>query len=121
MMAGMKCASIAVIGRPSSGKSTLVNTICEGKVSITAVTPQTTRNAIRGIFTDQRGQLILTDTPGYHIGERMLNTKLQATALASLKESDAILYMVDATRLLGGGDGHYTSHRRQSRPGVWWR
>lgn len=118
MMAGMKCASIAVIGRPSSGKSTLVNTICEGKVSITAVTPQTTRNAIRGIFTDQRGQLILTDTPGYHIGERMLNTKLQATALASLKESDAILYVVDATRAAGEEETAIASIVRQSRLSV---
>jgi len=97
----MKCASIAIIGRPSSGKSTLVNTICEGKVSITASTPQTTRNAIRGIYTDQRGQLILTDTPGYHISERMMNLKLQETASLALKETDAVLYVVDALRLPG--------------------
>lgn len=97
----MKCASIAIIGRPSSGKSTLVNTICEGKVSITANTPQTTRNAIRGIYTDQRGQLILTDTPGYHISERMMNLKLQETASLALKETDAVLYVVDALRLPG--------------------
>lgn len=94
----MKCGSVAVIGRPSSGKSTLVNTICEMKVSITAATPQTTRNAIRGMYTDSRGQLIFTDTPGYHIGGQKLNVKLQETAVGSLADSDMVLYVLDPTR-----------------------
>lgn len=97
----MKCATVAIIGRPSSGKSTLVNTICERKVSITASTPQTTRNAIRGIYTDQRGQLILTDTPGYHVSEQTLNLRLQETTRSSLQESDMILYMIDPKRAAG--------------------
>ena len=97
----MKCATVAIIGRPSSGKSTLVNTICERKVSITASTPQTTRNAIRGIYTDQRGQLILTDTPGYHVSEQALNLRLQETTRASLEDSDMILYMIDPKRPAG--------------------
>lgn len=97
----MKCATVAIVGRPSSGKSTLVNTICERKVSITASTPQTTRNAIRGIFTDQRGQLILTDTPGYHVSEQALNLRLQETTRSSLQESDVILYLVDPKRSAG--------------------
>lgn len=97
----MKCATVAIIGRPSSGKSTLVNTICERKVSITASTPQTTRNAIRGIYTDQRGQLILTDTPGYHVSGQTLNLRLQETTRSSLQESDMILYMVDPKRAAG--------------------
>ncbi len=94
----MKSASVSIIGRPSSGKSTLVNTICERKVSITAKTPQTTRNAIRGIYTDQRGQLILTDTPGYHLNDQKFNLKLQETALKALDECDIVLYIIDATR-----------------------
>ncbi len=94
----MKCGSVAIIGRPSAGKSTLVNTICEMKVSITAATPQTTRNAIRGIYTDTRGQLIFTDTPGYHLGGQKLNLKLQKTAIESLSESDMVLYVLDPTR-----------------------
>jgi len=97
----VKCGTVAIIGRPSSGKSTLVNTITEMPVSITASTPQTTRNAIRGIFTDQRGQLIFTDTPGYHINEKKLNIKLQEVAIASLNDSDIILYMIDASRPFG--------------------
>lgn len=94
----MKCATVSVIGRPSAGKSTLVNTICEMKVSITAATPQTTRNAIRGIYTDQRGQLIFTDTPGYHLSDKTINRRMQEITVKALEESDAILYLVDGTR-----------------------
>src|SRR5690554_6868121 len=97
----MKCATVAIIGRPSSGKSTLINTICERKVSITAVTPQTTRNIIRGIFTDQRGQLILTDTPNFQMSEQKMNLRLQETTRSSFKDSDLILYVVDAKRSAG--------------------
>ncbi|WP_320129583.1 GTPase Era [uncultured Sphaerochaeta sp.] len=97
----MKCATVAIIGRPSSGKSTLLNTICEMKVSITARTPQTTRNAIRGIFTDERGQLIFTDTPGYHLSDKTMNKRLQETAVRSLEDCDVILYMLDAKRPAG--------------------
>ena len=104
----MKCASIAIIGRPSSGKSTLLNTICESKVSITSPTPHTTRNAIRGIYTDSRGQLIFTDTPGFHISEKKFNKKMQDIAVSSLEETDAVLYMVDATRKPGSEEDAIT-------------
>ena len=104
----MKCASIAIIGRPSSGKSTLLNTICESKVSITSPTPHTTRNAIRGIYTDSRGQLIFTDTPGFHISEKKFNRKMQDIAVSSLEETDAVLYMVDASRHPGSEEDAIT-------------
>lgn len=94
----MKCATVSVIGRPSSGKSTLVNTICEMKVSITSPTPQTTRNKIRGIYTDQRGQLIFTDTPGYHLSDKTINRRMQEVTVSALKDSDLILYVIDGKR-----------------------
>ena len=97
----MKCASVAIIGRPSSGKSTLVNTICETKVSIISPTPHTTRNAIRGVYTDSRGQLIFTDTPGWHISERSFSKRMQDIAVSSLEDTDAVLYVLDATRSPG--------------------
>lgn len=97
----MKCASVAIIGRPSAGKSTLINTICESKVSITSPTPQTTRNAIRGIYTDTRGQLIFTDTPGYHLSDKGFNKRMQEIAISSLEETDAVVYLIDATRSPG--------------------
>jgi len=105
----MKCATIAIVGRPSSGKSTLINTICENKVSITASTPQTTRNAIRGVYSDQRGQLILTDTPGYHLSEQAMNVRLQETTVASLNDCDAVLYVIDAKRGAGSEEEAITS------------
>ncbi|AEC02684.1 GTPase Era [Parasphaerochaeta coccoides] len=97
----MKCATVTIIGRPSAGKSTLVNTICEAKVSITARTPQTTRNAIKGIYTDSRGQLVFTDTPGYHTSDKQFNKRLQDVALSALEDSDIILYVIDASRQPG--------------------
>lgn len=95
----MKVATVSVIGRPSSGKSTLVNTICEMKVSITSPVPQTTRNKIRGIYTDQRGQLVFTDTPGYHLSEKEINKRMQEVTISALKDSDIILYVLDGTRI----------------------
>lgn len=94
----MKVATVSVIGRPSSGKSTLVNTICEMKVSITSPVPQTTRNKIRGIYTDQRGQLVFTDTPGYHLSDKEINKRMQEVTVSALEDSDIILYILDGTR-----------------------
>jgi GTPase len=95
------CAVVSIIGRPSSGKSTLLNTICGRKVSITAPSPQTTRNTIRGIRTEETGQLIFTDTPGYHISPARYNEKMKDLSVSSIGESDLILYVVDTSRLPG--------------------
>lgn len=111
----MKSATVSVIGRPSSGKSTLVNTICEMKVSITSPTPQTTRNKIRGIYTDQRGQLVFTDTPGYHLSEKTINRRMQEVTVSSLKDSDLILYVVDGRRSAGEEEETIAKMIRSSR------
>lgn len=94
----MKSAFIAIIGRPSAGKSTLLNAICGEKVSITADVPQTTRNKIRGILTTPEGQLVFIDTPGFHHSEKKFNQYLKEVVYSSLEEADMILYVVDATR-----------------------
>ena len=93
-----RTAIVAIIGRPSAGKSTFLNTACGEKVSIVSPVPQTTRNAIRGIVNGSRGQLVFIDTPGYHDSEKKLNLILKATARDRLPESDCILYLVDAAR-----------------------
>jgi len=93
-----RAAIVAIIGRPSAGKSTFLNTACGEKVSIVSPVPQTTRNAIRGIVNGSRGQLVFIDTPGYHDSEKKLNIKLRATARDRLGESDCILYLIDAAR-----------------------
>ncbi len=98
----MKTAVVSIIGRPSAGKSSLLNAICGQKIAIISPSPQTTRNAIRGIFNDQRGQLLFLDTPGYHDSDKKFNQHLQQVALNSLKDSDIILYVSDTTREPGG-------------------
>ncbi len=71
------------------------------KVSITSPVPQTTRNRIRGIYTDSRGQLVFTDTPGFHLSDKEINRRMQETTIAALKESDMILYLLDGRRKPG--------------------
>ena len=66
----LKTAVVAIIGRPSAGKSTFLNTACQENVSIVSPIPQTTRNAIKGIVNTSYGQLIFIDTPGYHDSEK---------------------------------------------------
>ncbi len=100
-----KSAFVAIVGRPSSGKSTLLNTLCGAKVSIVSPVPQTTRNSIRGIVTRPQGQLIFVDTPGFHLSDKKLNLKLRDIVLQSLSEVDIILYVVDATREPGKEEG----------------
>ncbi len=92
---------VAVVGRPSSGKSTLVNALCGAKVSIVSPVPQTTRNRIRGILNDPRGQIVFIDTPGYHLSQKKLNTYMTDLVSATLSEVDIVLYVVDGTRETG--------------------
>lgn len=94
----MKSAWIAIIGRPSSGKSTLLNRFCGRKVSIVAPSPQTTRNTVRGIVNGERGQLVFADTPGYHISKKKLNRYLMENAEDALEDCDLIIYLNDASR-----------------------
>jgi len=96
-----KSAFIAIVGRPSTGKSTLLNALCGAKVSIVSPVPQTTRNAIRGIVTRPQGQLIFVDTPGYHISERKFNLKLRDVVVQSIADVELILYVIDASRAPG--------------------
>jgi GTP-binding protein Era len=68
-----KSAFVAIIGRPSVGKSTLLNLLCGEKVAIVSPVPQTTRNTIRGIINRAEGQLVFVDTPGRHNSEKKMN------------------------------------------------
>ena len=95
---GEKTALVAIVGRPSAGKSTFLNTASGEKISIVSPIPQTTRNAVRGIVNTSYGQLVFIDTPGYHDYEKKLNLKLKTVTSEQLREADAILYLVDSTR-----------------------
>lgn len=91
---------VSIIGRPSVGKSTLINTIIGEKVSIVSETHQTTRNLIRGIYTDQDSQIVFIDTPGVNLINKTYNNQLTTLAL-NLKGIDAVIYLVDVTRTIG--------------------
>jgi len=97
----MKCGFAAIIGRPSVGKSTLLNTLCAEKVAITSKAPQTTRNAIRGIVNRSGGQIVFLDTPGYHASGKKLNIYLMDVVHRSLSDADVVLYVIDGTRFPG--------------------
>jgi len=100
----MKSGFIGIIGRPNVGKSTLLNAILGEKIAITTDKPQTTRNAIRGIYTrfadeentEPVSQMVFIDTPGIHKPKNKLGDFMTETAIGTLKEVDAILFLVDS-------------------------
>ena len=96
-----KSAFVTIIGRPSVGKSTLLNRMCGEKVAIVSKVPQTTRNAIRGIVNRNEGQLVFVDTPGRHSSEKKMNKKLMEVSERSLSDCDLVLYVLDASRAPG--------------------
>ncbi len=98
---GSKTALVTIIGRPSAGKSTFLNTAAGEPVSIVSPIPQTTRNAIRGIVNNSKGQLVFVDTPGYHDSEKKMNLRMRNIVKDQLESSDLILYIIDATRSCG--------------------
>lgn len=101
-----KSAFVAIVGRPSAGKSTLLNALCGAKVSIVSPVPQTTRNTVKGIINRKEGQLVFLDTPGFHISEKKLNLKLKTVAVNALNDADLIIYLIDATREPGSEEEH---------------
>lgn len=97
---------VAIIGRPSAGKSTFLNTACQEEVSIVSPIPQTTRNAIKGIVNTSYGQLVFIDTPGYHDSDKKLNLRLKTVTENQLEDIDAVLYIIDSTREIGEEEQH---------------
>ena len=87
---------VSIIGRPNVGKSTLLNSIMGEKIVITSDKPQTTRNRIKGIHNLPGAQIVFIDTPGIHRATSMLNRFMVDEALASIKEVDVILFLVEA-------------------------
>jgi GTPase len=99
-----KSGFIALIGRPNAGKSTLLNTLMQQKIAIVSDKPQTTRNVIRGIRTDENSQIVFLDTPGIHKPKHELGRQMNKGSFTSLHEVDVIYYLVDATEKFGPGD-----------------
>ncbi len=91
-----KSGFISIVGRPNAGKSTLLNAFLGEKISIISRKPQTTRNVIRGVKNLENGQVIFLDTPGIHVGKGLLNERMVKEAMKSLRDVDAVLYMIEA-------------------------
>ena len=91
-----KSGFAALIGRPNVGKSTLMNNIIGMKIAITSPKPQTTRNRIRTVYTEEKGQIVFLDTPGMHSAKNKLGDYMVAVAEHTLKDVDVILYLVEA-------------------------
>src|SRR6478609_7121230 len=88
--------TIAILGRPNVGKSTLLNRIVGEKLAIVTPKPQTTRNRITGVFNSERGQIVFVDTPGVHGATKQLNRFMLGEALGIIPDIDAALLIVDA-------------------------
>ena len=100
----MKSGFVGIIGRPNVGKSTLLNNFLGEKVAITTPKAQTTRNIIRGIYTEDDIQIVFIDTPGIHKAKNKLGNVMTTSAINTFKEVDAILFLVDGSPDKGKGD-----------------
>ena len=106
MQKELKSGFAALIGRPNVGKSTLMNHLIGQKIAITSEKPQTTRNRIQTVLTDERGQIVFLDTPGIHKAKNKLGEYMVSVAERTLKEVDAILWLVEPTTFIGAGERH---------------
>lgn len=99
-----KSGFAALIGRPNVGKSTLMNRLIGQKIAITSSKPQTTRNKIQTVYTDEDGQIIFLDTPGIHKAKNKLGEYMVAVAKNTLRDVDVILWLVEASDYIGAGE-----------------
>ena len=102
----MKSGFVALIGRPNVGKSTLMNTLIGQKIAITSNKPQTTRNRIQTVFTDERGQIVFLDTPGIHKAKNKLGEYMVKVSTRTLRDVDMVLWLVEPSIFIGEGDEH---------------
>ena len=99
-----KSGFVAIVGRPNVGKSTLMNHLIGQKIAITSNKPQTTRNRIHTVYTDERGQIVFVDTPGIHQAKNKLGEYMVNAAVKTFSEVDVILWLVEPSDYIGAGD-----------------
>ncbi len=100
----MKSGFVSLVGRPNTGKSTLINALVGYKVAITSDKAGTTRNTIQGIYNDKDTQIVFVDTPGIHKPKHKLGQRLNEEAYFSIDDVDIILFLIDVTMPFGKGD-----------------
>lgn len=99
-----KSGYVAVVGRPNAGKSTLLNKLVKFNISIISDKPQTTRDIINFIYTDDDAQIIFMDTPGYQIAKNKLGDYMDKVMRAALEDADMILYIIDGSVPIKAGE-----------------
>ncbi|MCM1308462.1 MAG: GTPase Era [Butyrivibrio sp.] len=113
-----KSGFAALIGRPNVGKSTLMNRLIGQKIAITSNKPQTTRNRIRTVYTDERGQIVFLDTPGIHRAKNKLGEYMVNVAEKTLSDVDVVLWLVEPSAFIGAGERHIISRLRGCKKPV---
>lgn len=103
-MSEFKSGVIAIVGRPNAGKSTLLNALLQEKIAIMSDKPNTTRNNIAGILTNEDTQYVFMDTPGIHKPQQELGKVLNKNAYIAMEDADVIGWIVDVTQSFGTGD-----------------
>ena len=100
----MRSGTVALLGRPNAGKSTLINALLGEKVAIVSAKPQTTRHRITGVLSEERGQAVIFDLPGVHRPMHRLNVQMMHALRDTLTEVDLVLQLFDAGQEPGGGE-----------------
>lgn len=101
---GPKCGTVALVGRPNAGKSTLLNQLLEEKLAIVSDKPQTTRHRLVGILSNAEGQIVFYDTPGVHRPQHQMNRNMVKAAQEALNDADVVCLLVDVSQKPGRGD-----------------
>ena len=113
-----KSGFVSLIGRPNVGKSTLMNSLIGQKIAITSNKPQTTRNRIQTVYTDDRGQIVFLDTPGIHKAKNKLGNYMVNAAQRTISEVDVILWLVEPTTYIGAGERHIIEQLKKTNTPV---
>ena len=114
----VKSGFVTIIGRPNVGKSTLMNKLIGQKIAITSNKPQTTRNRIQTVYTDERGQIVFLDTPGIHKAKNKLGEYMVNVAEQTLKEVDLIMWLVEPSTFIGEGERHIVEQLQKVKTPV---
>lgn len=118
MNQNFKSGFVTLIGRPNVGKSTLMNRLIGQKIAITSKKPQTTRNRIQTVYTDEKGQIVFLDTPGIHKAKNKLGEYMVNVAEWTLNEVDVVLWLVEPTNYIGAGEQHILEKLRKVKTPV---
>lgn len=113
-----KSGFVTIIGRPNVGKSTLMNQLIGQKIAITSDKPQTTRNRIQTVYTEERGQIIFLDTPGIHKAKNRLGEYMVNIAERTMSEVDLVLWLVEPTTFIGAGEQHIAEQLKKVKTPV---